>query len=248
NWEISQANPEETPAVELLPDQIPALAKTYDCRSVAYTYTEPMVFYEYALDSCIRAKEAGLKNALVTAGYINEKPLRRLCRYVDAANIDLKALSDRFYRDICRATLKPVLNTLVVCKAMGVEVEVTNLIIPTLNDSDEMLRALSRWIVRNLGRETPLHFSRFFPHYQMRNLPPTPAETLDRAKQIAESEGLHFVYIGNITRPKAGDTFCPGCGRRLVHRSGYLVLENRIRQGKCPDCKTSIYGLWEPKP
>ncbi|NOX54603.1 MAG: AmmeMemoRadiSam system radical SAM enzyme [Planctomycetes bacterium] len=248
NWEISQANPEETPAVELLPDQIPALAKKYDCLSAAYTYTEPMVFYEYALDSCIRAKEAGLRNALVTAGYINEKPLRRLCQFVDAANIDLKALSDRFYRDICRATLKPVLNALVVSKAMGVEVEVTNLIIPTLNDSDDMLRALSRWIVRNLGRETPLHFSRFFPHYQMRNLPPTPAETLDRAKQIAESEGLHFVYIGNITRPKAGDTFCPGCGQRLVHRYGYLVLENRIREGKCPDCNTSIYGLWEPKP
>jgi pyruvate formate lyase activating enzyme len=245
NWEISQANPEDTPAAELPPQQIARLATQYDCRSVAYTYTDPVVYYEYTLDSCRYVKEEGLRNVLVTAGYINEKPWRQLCEYVDAANIDLKAQSDSFYRDICRGTLKPVLNSLVVSKSLGVEVEVTNLVIPTLNDSDKMLRDLTCWIARNLGRETPLHFSRFFPQFQMQNLPPTPAQTLDRAKQIAESEGLHYVYIGNITRPGAEDTFCPKCHKRLVGRYGYLVVENRIESGHCPDCQTEVYGIWD---
>jgi pyruvate formate lyase activating enzyme len=245
NWEISQANPEETPAGELLPERIAPLAKKHDCRSIAYTYTEPLVFYEYTLDSCRHVHDAGLRNVLVTAGYIQEEPMRRLCEYVDAANIDLKAFSDSFYRDICQATLKPVLNTLVMAKSLGVEVEVTNLVIPTLNDSNKMLGDLCRWLVQNLGRETPLHFSRFFPQFQMKNLPPTPAQTLDRAKRIAESEGLHHVYIGNITRPGAEDTFCSGCRKRLIHRQGYYVLENRIQQGRCPDCRTEVYGIWE---
>lgn len=245
NWEISQASPLDTPAAEVLPEQVAQLATQYGCESVAYTYSEPLVYYEYTLDSCRSAKAAGLRNVLVTAGYTNEEPLRRLCKYVDAANIDLKALSDSFYRDICGATLAPVLNTLVVSKSLGVEVEVTNLVIPTLNDSDQMFRDLSRWLVQNLGRETPLHFSRFFPLYQMKNLPPTPGDTLDRARQIAESEGLYHVYIGNVTRPGAEDTFCPGCGKRLVHRRGYQILENRIRSGRCPDCDTEVYGIWE---
>ncbi|MBM4091748.1 MAG: AmmeMemoRadiSam system radical SAM enzyme [Planctomycetes bacterium] len=245
NWEISQANPEDTPAAELPPEQMAELAARHDCLSVAYTYTEPLVYYEYTLDSCRHVKQAGLRNALVTAGYINEKPLRKLCEFVDAANIDLKALSDRFYRDICQATLQPVLNTLVVAKSLGVEVEVTNLVIPQLNDSDQMLTDLCRWLVRNLGRETPLHFSRFFPQFQMRHLPPTPATTLDRARQIAESEGLHHVYIGNLTRPGSEDTFCPGCRSPLVRRTGYYVQENRIRAGRCPDCQTEVHGTWE---
>ena len=245
NWEISQADPVQTPASELLPKQVARMATEYGCRSVAYTYTEPLVFYEYTLDSCRYVKEAGLRNALVTAGYINEEPMRRLCKYVDAANVDLKAFSDRFYRDICGATLKPVLNTLVVAKSLGVEIEVTNLVIPTLNDSDKMLRDLCRWLVRNLGPETPLHFSRFFPQFQMKNLPPTPAQTLDRAKEIAQGEGLHYVYVGNITRSGAEDTFCPVCRKRLVQRHGFQVLENRIESGRCPDCQCEVYGIWE---
>ncbi len=245
NWEISQANPEDTPAAELPCEQVAQLAARYKCRSVAYTYTEPLVYYEYTLDSCRRVKEAGLHNVLVTAGYVNEEPMRRLCEYVDAANIDLKALSDTFYRDICQGTLTPVLNTLVISKSLGVEVEVTNLVIPTLNDSDKMLRDLCHWIVQNLGRETPLHFSRFFPQYQMKNLPPTPEATLDRAKEIAKTEGLHHVYIGNVTRPGTEDTSCAACGNRLVRRRGYQVLENRVQSGRCPDCDTEVYGIWQ---
>ncbi len=245
NWEISQANPEEVPAYSLPPDKIVELAQRYHCPSIAYTYSEPLVFYEYVLDSSERAKEAGLHNVLVTAGYVNEKPLRRLCRYVDAANIDLKALSDRFYRDICKGTLQPVLNALVLAKSLGVEVEVTNLVIPTLNDRDEDFKRLCRWLVKNLGRETPLHFSRFYPHFQVRNLPPTPAETLKRARQIAQAEGLYFVYIGNLTVERGGDTFCPGCGNLLVQRFGYWVAENNIKNGRCPECGTEIYGVWQ---
>ncbi len=245
NWEISQENPENVAARHLPPEGIPQLAERYGCRSVAYTYTDPVVFYEYTLDSCIEAREAGLKNALVTAGYINEAPLRELCRHVDAANIDLKAFSDRFYRDICDATLKPVLNTLVVAKSMGVLVEVTNLIIPTLNDKDADIRDLCRWVARNMGKETPLHFSRFFPHYRMKNLPPTPAATLDRAREIAKAEGLYHVYVGNIIRRGAENTHCHACGRLLVERRRYTILQNSVSGGRCPECNTEVYGIWE---
>ncbi|MHC4165024.1 MAG: AmmeMemoRadiSam system radical SAM enzyme, partial [Planctomycetota bacterium] len=175
NWEISQENPENVTARELPPRQIPGLARHYGCASVAYTYTDPTVFYEYTLETCIRTHEEGLRNALVTAAYINTKPLKELCRYVDAANVDLKAFSDAFYRDVCGGTLQPVLNALVTMRAEGVLVEVTNLVIPTLNDGDGQIRDLCRWVVENLGRETPLHFSRFFPRYKLKRLPPTPA-------------------------------------------------------------------------
>jgi pyruvate formate lyase activating enzyme len=245
NWEISQENPENATAKPLPPENVPALAKHYGCLSVAYTYTEPLVYYEYTLDSCIQAKEAGLKNVLVTAGYINPKPLEKLCAYVDGANIDLKAYSDEFYRDVCGATLAPVLNTLVASKAMGVAVEVTNLVIPTLNDSDELFRGLSRWVAQNMGRDTPLHFSQFHPQYQMRNLPPTPPETLDRAREIAQAEGLDYVYVGNVLRPEAGNTYCPACGQLLIERAGLQMMQNRLRNGKCPDCAKAIYGVWQ---
>ncbi|MHC4549889.1 MAG: AmmeMemoRadiSam system radical SAM enzyme [Planctomycetota bacterium] len=244
NWEISQENPENVTARALPPEDIPRLARRYDCASIAYTYTDPIVFYEYTLESSIRAREAGLRNALVTAGYINTKPLVELCRYVDAANVDLKAFSDAFYRDICKGTLQPVLNTLVVMKAQGVLVEVTNLVIPTLNDRDEQIRDLCRWVARNLGRETPLHFSRFFPRFKLKRLPPTPAATLDRAREIAQAEGLHHVYIGNILRPEGGNTYCPGCGRLLIERRRYVVRANHLEEGRCPACRTEVYGRW----
>ncbi|MBN1268069.1 MAG: AmmeMemoRadiSam system radical SAM enzyme [Kiritimatiellae bacterium] len=244
NWEISQQNPETSSAVHLPPEAIPAVARQQACRSVSYTYTDPIVYYEYALDGAIRCREAGLKNVLVTAGYINQEPWQELCRHVDAANIDLKALSDRFYRDVCDGTLQPVLDALVTAKDMGVMVEMTNLVIPTLNDSDRDLAALCRWTKENMGADTPLHFSRFFPHYQMRHLPPTPIETLTKAKQIAEVAGLKHVYIGNILTQDAENTFCPSCGKLLVARRRYTILENHVRDGKCNACGAEIYGLW----
>lgn len=244
NWEISQENPENVRANALPPPLIPVVAEKRNCLSVAYTYTDPVVYYEYTLDSCIASRAAGLRNVLVTAGYINRAPLEKLCQYVDAANIDLKALSDIFYRDICGATLQPVLNTLVLAKSLGVLVEVTNLVIPTLNDGDDDIRNLCRWIVENMGAETPLHFSRFYPQYRMKNLPSTSGETLERAKQIAESEGIRYVYIGNIMTPKGQNTYCHACGKLLIERQRYTIVENNLEAGVCPDCRTEVPGIW----
>ena len=245
NWDLSQRNPEDAAAMRLPPKAIPVAAERYDCPSVAYTYSEPLAYYEYTLDSCIKVREAGRYNVLVTAGYVNEKPLRELCKYVDAANIDLKAFSDKFYREVCAGTLKPVLNTLVVAKTMGVIVEVTNLLIPTLNDSDNDIKALCTWMKENLGSETPIHFSRFVPHYRLRNLPPTPAETLVRARDIARAAGLHHIYIGNILIQDSSNTLCPSCDKVLVYRRGYQILNNFIHKGRCPSCNTEIYGRWK---
>lgn len=245
NWAISQEYPENVPGQELPPRELPGLAKQYGCHSVAYTYTEPTVYYEYTLDGCIAVHEAGLKNVTVTAGYINRPPLEKLYRHVDGTNIDIKAMSEQFYRDICEGTLQPVLDTCVACKTLGVHVEITNLVIPTLNDTDADLQKLSRWIAENMGKDTPLHFSAFHPDYRMRNLPPTPAATLDRAREIARSEGLHYVYIGNVQRPDASNTYCPGCGALLIKRIGYTVTQNRLDAGTCPDCKTVIEGVWQ---
>lgn len=244
NWEISQCNPEQAAAVSLPPELVPTQAKRYGCLSVAYTYTEPMVYYEYTLDSCIRVREQGLKNVLVTAAYLNEKPWRELCRYVDAATVDVKAFSEKFYREICNATLKPILNCLVAAKSLGVLVEMSNLLIPTLNDSDSDIASLCRWIKENMGRETPLHFLRFFPHYQMRHLPPTPAATLERARQIALASGLDYVYVGNLLVEDAQSTRCPTCQRLLIRRVGHAVIQNVLAAGRCPDCRTEVYGIW----
>ncbi|MBU0677941.1 MAG: AmmeMemoRadiSam system radical SAM enzyme [Verrucomicrobia bacterium] len=244
NWEISQRNPEDSSAISLPPEAMPEVARRYGCLSVAYTYTDPSVYYEYALDSCIKVKEAGLRNVLVTAGYMNEKPMRELYQHVDAANIDLKSMSDKFYQSNCSATLQPVLNTLVNAKSMGVMVEVTSLLIPTLNDTDEEIGELCKWIVENMGKDTPLHFSRFHPQYRMRHLPPTPEDTLIRAREIARQSGLYYAYIGNILIEDSATTYCPGCGVELVRRRGYEVLMNKLQDGKCPDCDTEIYGIW----
>jgi len=245
NWEISQANPEESTAFPCSPQRLIALTKEANCPSLAYTYTDPIIYYEYTYDSAKLARQAGIRNVLVTAGYINEEPWRRLLQYVDAANIDLKALSDEFYRDVCSATLKPVQDALIIAKASGVLVEVTNLIIPTLNDKAEQIRDLCRWVKANLGGETPLHFSRFFPRYKMRHLPPTSLKTLDLAREIAMDEGLQYVYIGNILSKEGQSTYCPECKKLLIERTGYTILQNRIEQGRCPDCKKEIYGVWQ---
>ncbi|HBA86120.1 MAG TPA: AmmeMemoRadiSam system radical SAM enzyme [Verrucomicrobia bacterium] len=245
NWEISQQNPEDVPASPLPPEDVVRLAQKHGCRSVSYTYTDPVVYYEYTLDCCRRVREGGLKNVLVTAGYINAEPWRELLREVDAARIDLKSMSDAFYRDVCGATLNPVLAALTTARSMVPLVEVIHLVIPTLNDRDEDLTQLCRWIKENLGPDAPLHFSRFFPQYRMHNLPPTPLSTLERAKQIAETEGLRYIYMGNISERESANTYCPSCRNLLIRRSGYRVLENHLREGRCPKCRSEIYGIWK---
>ena len=244
NWEISQQNPEDATASPLPPGDLPELAARYGCRSVSYTYTDPVVYYEYALDGCVACREKGLRNVLVTAGYINEKPMRELYRFVDAAHIDLKSISEAFYREVCSATLKPVLSTLVNARSMGVWVEVTHLLIPTLNDSDADIGGLCRWLRENMGWETPLHILRFFPQYRMRHLPPTPEATLARARDIALAAGLKYVYVGNTLMEGAGDTRCPTCGALLVRRAGHRVVQNRMATGTCPECGAQVHGQW----
>jgi pyruvate formate lyase activating enzyme len=245
NWEISQANPEDSRAMSCPPETLVELAARQRCPSLAYTYTDPIVYYEYTYDTAKLAKSKGLRNVLVTAGYINPEPWKKLLQYVDAANIDLKAMTDDFYRKICSATLKPVQDALVMAKASGILLEVTNLIIPTLNDKPEDIGALVRWIRSNLGSDTPMHFSRFFPRYKMLHLPPTSAETLDLAREIALSEGLKYVYIGNISSKAGQNTYCPGCNSLLIERSGHTILQNRLKDGRCPSCSRQIYGVWK---
>jgi len=245
NWEISQANPEDTPAYPCPPDKLVQIAKENNFTSIAYTYTEPIIFYEYTYDTSKLAREANIRNVLVTAGYINEEPWRKLLEVVDAANIDLKGITDEFYQKNCSATLKPVQEALVIAKASGILVEVTNLIIPTLNDKPEEIRQLCRWVKVNLGGETPLHFSGFSPHYKMRNLPPTSLKTLEMARNIAIEEGLDFVYIGNVQSEHGENTYCPYCKKLLIERVRYIIKQNRLKDGCCPDCGKEIYGVWK---
>lgn len=247
NWEISQANPEDESiaAYSCPPEKLISLTKANKCPSIAYTYTDPTIYYEYAYDASKLAKDAGIHTVLVTAGYINEQPWKELLKYTDAANIDLKGITDDFYRSVCSATLKPVQNALVTARAAGVHVEVTNLVIPTLNDEPEQIRQLARWVKENMGSETPLHFSGFIPRYQMRNLPPTSLQTLQTAREIGLSEGLDFVYIGNITSREGQNTYCPACKMLLVERSGYTILQKNLRDGCCPRCNKQIYGVWK---
>ncbi len=244
NWEISQANPEEEPAYLCPPGKVVALAKEQQCLSVAYTYTDPVVFYEFALKTCESARAAGLRNVLVTAGYVNEDPWRRLCRVTDAANIDLKFFSDRLYREICGATLQPVLDALVIAKEEGVWVEVTNLVIPTLSDDLGDIRKLCRFIHDHLGPETPLHFSRFHPRFRLKSLPRTPTTTLMKARDTALEVGLRYVYVGNVPGSGAESTHCPGCGTLLIPRVGYRLGKIRMTDGRCAECNQPIEGVW----
>jgi len=245
NWEISQANPEDMAAYSLSPSEIPALARKHDCLSVAYTYTEPIVFYEYTTDSSRVCKDAGLRNLIVTAGYINPDPVRKLSRVIHAATLDIKAMSDAFYRDVCGASLAPVLRGIDIMLEEGVFLELSNLVIPTLNDSDENFRDLCRWVREHAGAETPLHFLRFFPLYRMTHLPPTPADTLIRARDIAKAEGLKHVYVGNLDLPDGENTFCASCGHVVIRRSRHVVTENRLNHGACPDCGRALHGVWQ---
>ncbi|MCJ7482533.1 MAG: AmmeMemoRadiSam system radical SAM enzyme [Thermodesulfovibrionales bacterium] len=243
NWQISQAKPEDTDTYDLPPEKVVSNAIAYKCRSVTYTYTEPTVFYEYMYDTAVIAKKQGIRNTMHSCGYINEKPLRTLSKFMDAADIDLKGFTEDFYSRICSGSLRPVLNSLVILKEEGVWLEITNLVIPTLNDDLNNVREMSRWIVKNLGADVPIHFSRFFPHYKLTNLPPTPIETLEGARKTAMDAGLKFVYIGNILH-EGENTFCPKCKKVLIERMGYFVKQNYVANGKCKFCSSAVAGVW----
>jgi len=245
NWNLSQANPEDLENFAVPPKDIVKLASAQGAPMVAFTYSEPLVFYEYTYESCLAARKAGLDTVLVTAGYANQAPLKRLFAATSAANIDLKAFSDKFYREVCRATLKPVLDGLVLAKEMDVWLEVTNLVIPSLNDDPNLVQDMARWMVSNLGPDTPLHFSGFYPRYKMKNLPPTPAPTLVELAEIARAEGIKYVYVGNVSTSKDQNTYCPNCKRLLVERIGYYIRRMDVgADNACPGCRFKIAGVW----
>jgi len=245
NWQISQRPPEETHNYDLPPEKVVSEAIKNRCQSIAYTYSDPIIFYEYMLDTAKLAHKQNLLNLMITAGYIEEKPLLELCPYIDAANVDLKGMTEEYYQKMCAAELAPVLNAIKVMRREGVWVELTNLIIPTWNDSKEDIRNLCRWIVDHLGPDVPLHFSRFWPQHQLKNLPPTPVATLNMAWEIAKTEGLHYVYVGNVPGHRSNNTFCPTDNKLLIKRIGYQILENNIVDGKCKFCQTKIPGIWK---
>lgn len=247
NWTISQAAPQDIRNIKLPPDAVVKLSEAQGCRSIAYTYTEPVIFYEYVLDTSELARDRGIKNVTVTAGYINPKPLKELCPVIDASNTDLKSFSDAFYRDYCDGLLKPVLDGMVLMKQEGVWLEITNLVIPTFNDDPALIRKMCRWIIVNLGEDTPLHFSRFHPMYRVRNLPPTPVDFLMKARQEALELGLKFVYVGNVLGTEAANTYCPRDGTLLIKRTGFYVRENNLVNGTCPRCGEPIPGVWSTK-
>ncbi|MCM8759902.1 MAG: AmmeMemoRadiSam system radical SAM enzyme, partial [Candidatus Omnitrophica bacterium] len=221
------------------------LAKEKNCPVIAYTYSEPVNFYEYMLDTAMIAKKQGIKNIMHTAGYVNKEPLEKLLPYIDAANVDLKGFSQDYYKNVCGADLETILQTLKIMKKYGIWIEITTLIVPGYNDSPEELKKLCTWIKTNLGPDTPLHFSRFYPTYKLVHITATPYQTLEKAYEIAKECGLKYVYIGNVYDNPYEDTSCPKCGKIVVDRKGFEIIENNIRNGKCRYCGTKIAGVWQ---
>jgi pyruvate formate lyase activating enzyme len=244
NWEISQAFPEDIYSFEVPPELMVNRAKEIGARSMAYTYVEPTIFYEYMFDICQLTKKAGLLNVTHSNGFINPAPLKNLCKVLDAANIDLKGFTETFYRELCSGELTPVLETLKTLKREKVHLEITNLIIPTKNDEISVLKEMCLWIKKELGTDTPIHFSRFYPLYKLKTLPPTPVSTLERARAVALSVGLEYVYVGNIPSHEGENTFCPKCKKMIIQRTGYMVGEINLKDGKCRYCGKSIPGIW----
>ena len=244
NWQISQSPPEETENIELPPESVVREALNNRCRSIAYTYSDPVIFYEYMLDTAKLAKQNGLINIFRTAAFIEEKPLLELCPFIQTASVDLKGITEEYYEKMCSARLEPVLQAIKIMHRQGVWIELTNLVVPTWNDKEKDIGDLCRWIKDNLGPDVPLHFSRFWPMHQLKSLPPTPERTLTRAREIGLEEGLHYVYVGNIPEHEGNNTYCPKDGKLLIHRIGYSILENNITDGKCKFCGTNIPGLW----
>lgn len=244
NWQISQASPEDVYSVDFPPESVIQKAKEAMARSVAYTYVEPTIFYEYMWDTARLARKAGLLNVCHSNGFINTGPLRNLCKVLDAADIDLKGFTEDFYKELCDGELAPVLNSLKILKEEKVHLEITNLVIPTKNDQMSAVKEMCLWIKKELGADTPIHLSRFSPLYKLQSLPLTPVSTLEKARQAALSSGLEYVYIGNIPGHEAENTFCPKCKNLLIRRTGFMVGEIHLKAGKCGYCGKPIPGIW----
>jgi pyruvate formate lyase activating enzyme len=245
NWEISQAKPHEVPyTYTLFPPDVIAAAKKSGAESIAYTYSEPITFFEYMIDTARLARKAGLFNLWVSNGYINPGPLRALCQVLDAATINLKAYSDEVYRALNGGRLQPVLDTFKTLHDQGIHFEMINLVVPGYSDDDEMVKRMCGWILENIGPDHPLHFLRFFPRYKLDRLPPTPVATLTRFRELAMAQGIHYAYVGNVARHPGNNTYCHNCKKLLIERRGYFIPTYNLQGGHCRFCDTKIPGVW----
>lgn len=244
NWQLSQSKPEELDAMHMTPSDLSKRSRSTGSRVIAYTYNEPTVQYEFILDASAIAREKGIRSVIISNGYIQKKASQELIKNLDGIKIDLKAFTEKFYRDICGGDLKSVLSNLETVFASGRWLEIVVLVIPTLNDAPAEIREMARWVKRNLSPDIPMHFTRFHSMYLIRNLPPTPVSTLERCRTIAKEEGIRYPYIGNVMGHRWENTFCHSCNRLLIKRSGFFHVDNAIRKGRCPSCKTKIPGVW----
>jgi pyruvate formate lyase activating enzyme len=244
NWTISQTSPDKTRNYDLPPADVVAECLNNNCRSIAYTYSEPNTFYEYVYETALIAKRSGVKNIMKSNGYINPEPLKKLCTVIDAANIDLKAFTENTYLRLTGGKLQPVLDSLRIYLDMGVWLEITNLVVPTWSDNPDEIRNMCRWLNDNGFSRTPIHFSRFLPLHKLEQLPPTPVEMLNKAVMIAKEEGLIYVYTGNVPGNELSNTICPGCKSTLIGRQGYRITSNNIKDGKCSNCSRPVDGVW----
>lgn len=245
NWEISQMRPEQAQNFEMPPETIAQIASERRCASIAYTYTEPVIFTEYMYDCAAAGRRRQVRSVMISNGYINPEPMTDLCGVLDAVKIDLKAFRQKFYTELVAGQLQPVLDTLLLLSQRKMWFEIVYLVIPTHNDDPQELRDLCRWIAKDLGKDVPIHFSRFYPQYRLKNLSPTPAATLNRAREIAREEGLNYVYVGNLPGHEAESTVCPKCGEVVIQRVGYQIIKNNLKQGQCARCRTPIPGVWK---
>jgi pyruvate formate lyase activating enzyme len=249
NWDISKSHDMDRLMDQASPEKIARAARQHGCKRVAFTYNDPVIFAEYAMDTADACHALGLKTVAVTAGYIHEQPRREFFAKMDAANVDLKAFTEDFYFKLTSAHLQPVLDTLRYLQhETPVWLELTTLLIPGRNDSDEELTAMCGWIKQELGADVPLHFSAFHPDYKMDDVPPTPVATLVRARNIALQQGLHYVYTGNVHNIEGDTTFCPGCQAPLIVRDWYQINSYRLTaSGHCPDCGSAVAGRFDAK-
>ena len=246
NYQISPFPPGKRPVIaghELSPEQIVSRARDAGCRSIAYTYTEPTIFFEYAYDTAVLARGRGIKNVFVTNGYTTPEALEKIAPYLDAANVDLKGMSENFYKEVVGATLEGVLDTLRIYRRLGIWIEVTTLVIPGHNDSDGDLRGIARFIAEELGAEVPWHVTAFYPTYRLTDAPPTPSATLQKAWQIGKDAGLHYVYVGNLPGTEGESTHCPRCSDKVIERMGFRIRDRKLKDGECSSCGEKIAGV-----
>ncbi len=245
NWELSQSRPEDFDVHFTPPEAVVRSAVSSRTPIVAFTYNEPTVFTEYLTDIAREGKKQGIRHVMISCGFMNREPLTEMCEVLDAIKIDLKGFDEEFYRKVSSAELKPVLRSIKQVAMSGRHLEIVNLVVPTLNDSDKMMRALVDWIAAEVGPDVPVHFTRFHPDFQLLNLPPTPVSTLDRARDLARSRGLRYVYVGNVPGHPGNNTYCPGCGKTAIGRSAFFVTQMNIEAGACKYCGTKIAGVWK---